>query len=382
MLPYSKQKISSTDINNVIKVLKSDFLTQGTSVPRFEKKILNCVKSKFGFAVQNASCALMLSCQALGLEKNDIAWTTPNSFVATANCIKHFDGIIDFVDIDPLSYNISIQELEKKLVKAKKQNKIPKILITVHLGGQPTLQEKIWKLSRIYKFKIIEDASHSLGASRKNEPVGSCKWSDLTVFSFHPVKIITTAEGGFITTNRKYLALKIEMLRNNGITKDNKKFYSKKNISEVYYEQQMLGFNFRMSDVHAAIGISQIDKLKSNILERNKLAINYYKLFKDSGIGFQKIDNLSISSFHLFIIKVKNNIKLISHLRKHKILANVHYYPIHLHPYYKKLGFKKGDFPNAEIYSSQAISIPLFLGLKKSQQLYVVEIIKNFSRVL
>jgi UDP-4-amino-4,6-dideoxy-N-acetyl-beta-L-altrosamine transaminase len=372
--PYSRQDITKRDISDVNKVLRSDIITQGNIVVEFERKIKSFVGSKYGFAIQNASCGLILACKSIGLKTGDIAWTTPNSFVATANCILHCNANIDFVDIDLNTYNISTEKLEEKLEKARIKNKLPKLLITVHLGGLPTDQEKIYKLSKKYNFKIIEDASHSLGAVNYGEKVGSCKWSDITIFSFHPVKIITTGEGGFLTTNNKKYAKMIGMLRNNGITRE-KKFLKNKILFNLYYEQHYLGYNFRMSEIQAALGLSQLKRLKNIIKKRNSLANNYKKLIniQNNKLVFQEIDKMKISSYHLFIVLVKNNFEVIKNLRKYKIYCNVHYKPIHLQPFYKKLGFKKGDFPNSEYYGDHAISIPIYFKLNFKNQYDIIK---------
>ena len=256
MIPYSTQKIDKRDIDEVIKTLKSSFLTQGPKVIKFEKQIAIKVNAKYAATTNSATSALHISCLALGFQKDDILWTSPNTFVASSNCALHIGGKVDFVDIDYLTGNIDINLLEKKLLRAKKKNKLPKILVPVHFSGLPTEQQKIYKLSKKYNFKIIEDASHSLGAKYKNEKVGSCKWSDISIFSFHPVKIITTFEGGCATTNKKIIYEKLKLFLNHGITKEKKKFKFKQNKSW-HYEQQLLGLNYRMTDVSASIGLSQ-----------------------------------------------------------------------------------------------------------------------------
>ena len=304
MIPYSRQNINSKDILEVKKILKSNYLTQGEKVPKFEKLVSKFTKSNYAVAVNSASSALHIACVALNIKKNDIVWTVPNTFVASANCAIHCGAIVDFVDIDPNNWNISISELEKKLRLAKRKNKLPKLLIPVHFAGLPTEQEKIWKLSKKYKFKIIEDASHSIGAKYKNELSGSCKWSDITVFSFHPVKIITTGEGGMALTNNKKLAEKMRILRTNGISQLN--FLFKKNkILPWYYEHITPGFNYRMNDISAALGISQFKRLKKFVKKRNLIALKYKKYFRGLPLKFQKIDKNFYSSYHLFPIQFK-----------------------------------------------------------------------------
>ena len=385
MIPYSKQFVSSDDIKSVIKVLKSDFLTQGKQVPKFENKIKNFVGAKYAVAVSSASAALHLSCLALNLKKNDILWTVPNTFVASASCGLHCGAKIDFVDINKNTNNISVDELEKKLKEAKKTKKLPKILIPVHFSGFPYEQDKIFQLSKKYKFKIIEDASHALGSKYKNNIIGNCKWSDMTVFSFHPVKPITSGEGGVITTNSKKSYKILVKLRTHGITKNFNELKRKLN-SKWYYEQQLLGFNYRMSDIHASLGVSQLKKIGTFIKYRKKIADIYNEELKHPFIILTKKDNDYISSFHLYVIKFKlKKIKksydnLFKKIQSNGIGINLHYLPVHLHPLFKKMGFKKGDFPYSEQYSNCAISIPIYYGLKNKDQKKVIKVIKNILR--
>ena len=385
IIPYSRQKIDRQDINAVTKVLKSDFITQGPLINKFEKKIARAVKAKFATACNSATSALHISCMALGFKKNDILWTVPNSFVASANCAKQIGGKVDFVDIDTTTFNIDIKLLAKKLKEAKKNNKLPKIIIPVHFAGQPTLQDEIYKLSKKFKFKIIEDASNSLGANYKKIKVGNCKWSDITVFSLHPVKIITSGEGGIATTNNKNIFYKLQMYKNHGITK-NKKFFLKKNFPGWHYEQQFLGLNYRMNEISAALGISQLYKLNSYVKDRNRIA-NYYKKKIDiDDLALPKINSFCLSTFHLFVVRItsknykKIQVKLFTFLRKKKILVNVHYIPIHLQPYYKSLGFKKGDFKNSEKHAESTLSLPIYPGLASQELDYIIKQIKLFFR--
>ncbi len=382
MIPYSTQKIDEKDIIQVLKTLKSPFLTQGPKVLEFEQKVAKKVNAKYAAATNSATSALHISCMALGFKKNDILWTTPNTFVASSNCALHLGGHVDFVDIDYLSGNIDLIALEKKLLQAKKKNKLPKILVPVHFSGAPTEQDKIFRLSKKFKFKIIEDASHSLGAKFKTEKVGSCKWSDITVFSFHPVKIITTFEGGMAVTNKKRLYQKLKLFLNHGITKNKKHFKFKKN-KLWYYEQQLLGLNYRMTDVAASMGLSQLKKLNRYIKIRNQIARKYLKLLNSKYLYLPKINNKSLSTFHLYVVKLKSEYciyheKLFNYLRKNKINVNLHYIPVHLHPYYRKLGFKKGDFKESEKHAQTSISIPIFPGLKSRQILKVCNLINYF----
>ena len=382
MIPYSTQKIDKKDIQEVVKTLKSSLLTQGPKVTKFEREIAKKVNAKYAATTNSATSALHISCMALGFKKNDILWTTPNTFVASSNCALHLGGIVDFVDINYLTGNIDLFLLEKKLINAKKKGKLPKILVPVHFSGLPTDQDKIYKLSKKYKFKIIEDASHSLGAKYNNENVGSCKWSDISIFSFHPVKIITTFEGGAAITNSKIVYEKLKLFLNHGITKDIKNFkYKKKKLW--YYEQQVLGLNYRMSDVAASLGLSQLKKLNKFVNIRNIIAKNYNKYLNQKYLHIPKIEKNILSSFHLYVIKTKDEYqkyheKLFNYLRKNKINVNLHYIPIHLHPYYRKLGFKKGDYKISEKHANNSISIPIFPGLKKKEIIKICYLINNF----
>ena len=383
MIPYSKQSISNKDIKSVKNVLKSDFLTQGPAVPKFEKNIKSYVNSKFAIAVNSATSALHLSCLALGLKKGDWLWTCTNSFVSSANCGLFCGAKIDLVDIDINSYNISISLLEKKLKIAKKRKRLPKILVPVHFGGRPCNMKKIYSLSKKYNFKIVEDASHALGSEVYGSKIGNCKYSSMCVFSFHPVKNITTGEGGMITTNNKVLADRLKILRTHGINKNRKKFISK-NAPPWFFEQIMLGYNYRMNDIEAALGISQLKRIHSFISRRNKVANYYYRALKKLPIILPKKDNQIVNAFHLYPIRLKEKktklerLKLFNFLRKKNININVHYIPIHYHPYYKNFGFKEKDFPNVKTYYNSVISLPIFPDLNKKQIINVISAIKKY----
>jgi len=383
MTPYSRQSINAKDINSVIKVLKSKFLTKGPQVPYFEKKVSRIVKSKFAVAVNSGSSALHLACLAIGIKSGDIVWTVPNTYAASANCAINCGATINFVDIDSETWNISIENLEKKLKIAKKRKKLPKLLIPVHFAGQPTEQKKIWLLSKKYKFKILEDASHSFGAKHHKEPVGSCRWSDITVFSFHPVKIITTGEGGMAVTNNKTYYHKMKMYRENGITSEKKLLKNKKNYPW-YYEQQFSGFNYKMNDISAALGISQISRLNFFLKQRNHIATIYKNLLKNLPIKIQKINKHNFSSYHLFVIqfdlkKTKYSYeKIFKVFRKNKFFVNLHYMPLHLNPFFRKKNFKKGNFPNAEYYGNTSLSIPIYVDMKEEKINKVFKLIKSF----
>ncbi len=386
MIPYSRQNINQSDINSVTRILKSNFLTQGPTVKNFEEKIKKLVKSKFAVSANSATSALHLACLALGIKKNDVVWTVPNTFAASANCAINCGARIDFVDIDELTFNISINELEKKLIRTPKK-KLPKLLIPVHLGGQPSEQKKIWSLSRKYKFKILEDASHSIGAKHFGEPVGSCKWSDITVFSFHPVKIITTGEGGMATTNNLKYAQKMEMFRTNGIVKDKAKFLFRKKINQPwYYEQQSLGFNYRMNDISAALGISQLKRLKIFLIKRNKIAKIYKSQLNPPFFRLQKILTHNYSSFHLVLVQL--NLKkfkysyenIFKKLRKKKFFINLHYMPLHTNPFFLKKGFKKKQFPVSEKYGNCSLSLPVYPDLQVKKVTEICKLLKSFIK--
>ncbi len=382
MIPYSRQKITNKDILSVKRVLKSNFLTQGKTVEIFEKKICKFVKAKFGVANSSATSSLHLGCLALDLKPKENLWTVANSFVASANCARYCGANVDFVDINPKTFNIDVSELEKKLKKTKK-SKLPKILVVVHFAGEPAEMKKIFKLKKKYKFKIIEDASHALGAKIYDSYIGSCKYSDLTVFSFHPVKPITTAEGGIITTNDKKLFIKLQMLRNHGITR-NPNFYKNKNKNKYYwyYEQQLLGFNYRMNDIEAALGISQLNNLKKFNAERSKVVKWYKKSFKNLPIHFQFLSKKNLSTHHLCVVKFDfkrvriSYSKLFEELRKKGIGVNLHYLPIYSQPYYQSIK-KYPKLKNTEAYYKSAISIPVFPGVQKKSLRLVSKTLKQ-----
>lgn len=380
IIPYGKQTIDQEDIDSVISVLKSDFLTQGPVVINFEKEIARFVNSKYSIAVNSATSALHITCLALGLKKGDLVWTSPISFVASSNCALYCGADVDFVDIDPVTYNISTIELEKKLILAQKQNKLPKIVIPVHLAGQSCDMEKIHALSLIYGFKIIEDASHAIGGKYKGENIGNCSYSDATIFSFHPVKIITTGEGGAVVTNNEELCGKIQQLRSHGITR-NPQEMSKPIDGPWYYEQIDLGYNYRMTDLQAALGITQLGKIAKFVKRRHQIAALYNKLLVNSGLVLPKQMAFGLSSFHLYIIRIplSSNLvrrELFERLRANGILVNLHYIPIYRHPYYsRKYNFNSKDFPEAEKYYAEAISLPIYYDLKDSEIQKIVKIL-------
>ena len=376
MIPYGKQDINQADIKAVVEVLQSDFITQGPQVPLFEKIVSKYCGAKYSVAVNSATSALHIACLAIGLGNNDYLWTSPNSFVASANCGLYCNAKIDFVDIDKRTYNLSAIKLEQKLIQAKKNNKLPKVVIPVHFAGQSCDMKKIYSLSKEYGFKIIEDASHAIGGKYLNKSIGNCQYSDITVFSFHPVKIITTAEGGLATTNDAKLEEKMQLFRSHGITRNS---LSMINPSESlwYYEQIDLGFNYRMTDLQAALGISQMKRLDEFISRRHVLQKRYNQLLDDSIVIKPYQDKDCFSSFHLYPVQIninKSRQQVFSLFREKGVGVNVHYIPIHMQPYYQKLGFKQGDFPNAEAYYSNTISLPLYSSLSFESQDQVINI--------
>ena len=385
MIPYGRQDIIQSDIDAVISVLKSDFLTQGPQVPLFEERLVKYCGAKHAVAVNSATSALHIACLALGLGKGDWLWTTPITFVASANCGLYCGAEVDFIDIDPLTYNISIQALETKLIQAKKENKLPKVIVAVHLCGQPCDMEAIAKLSKKYNFSIIEDASHAIGGKYKAESIGNCRYSDITVFSFHPVKIVTTAEGGVALTNEKELSVKMELLRSHGITRD-PALMTKLPDGPWYYQQVELGFNYRMTDLQAALGLSQLKRLDSYVSQRHDIANRYDDSLIDLPLTLPWQHPDGYSGRHLYVVRLqqdcssKTHRELFEHLRAAEIGVNLHYIPVHTQPYYQQKGFHTGNFPEAESYYKEAISLPLYPALSVEQQAYIISVLKDALR--
>ena len=370
MIPYGRQDITQADINSVIKVLQSDFLTQGPQVPKFEKVVSQYCNVKYALATNSATSALHLACLSLGLNNNDWLWTTSITFVASANCGLYCGAKVDFVDINPATYNICPEVLEKKLVKAKKLGKLPKIVIPVHLCGQSCDMKSIYELSKEYGFKIIEDASHAIGGKYLNEPIGNCKYSDITVFSFHPVKIITTGEGGMALTNNNKLFKRMSLLRSHGITRDPSQM-TKQADGDWYYQQIELGYNYRMTDIQAALGVSQLKRLDDYVSRRHELSTRYNELLKGFPLVIPYQYSDGYSAFHLYIIRLKNRDKhkqVFEYLRKNGIGVNLHYIPVYHQPYYEAMGFKKGYCLEAENYYNEAISLPMYATLSEAEQ--------------
>lgn len=378
MIPYGHQNISDEDIKSVVDVLKSEYLTQGPIVPKFEKIVCDYTGANFAVAVNSGTSALHIACLALGVGKNDLVWTTPITFVASANSALYCGAKIDFVDIDTVTWNMSTDALSKKLKDAKKNESLPKVLIVVHFCGTPCDMSEIHALSQEYGFKIIEDACHAIGAKYLDSTIGACQYSDITVFSFHPVKTITTGEGGMAVTNDKLLVEKMELLRSHGITR-NPDEMTQEPDGPWYYEQISLGFNYRMTDMQAALGVSQMTRLDEFVSKRQMIANNYDRLLSDLPIKSQNRSTESYSGMHLYVIRLstdkikKTHKEIFLSMREKGIGVNLHYMPIHLQPYYKKLGFNHGDFPNAEAYYLEAITLPMFPDLTKGEQEKVIK---------
>jgi UDP-4-amino-4,6-dideoxy-N-acetyl-beta-L-altrosamine transaminase len=377
MIPYGRQDITESDIKAVLDILGSSHLTQGPAVPRFEHDVIRHSNAKYAVAVNSATSALHIACLAIGLGEGDWLWTTPNTFVASANCALYCGGRVDFVDIDPRTYNLCPVALEQKLIKAEREGRLPKVVVPVHFAGQPCDMRSIHALSQKYGFKIIEDASHAIGGLYLNEPIGNCRYSDITVFSFHPVKIITSAEGGMAVTNDEKYAEKMALLRSHGITRT-PSLMTKPMEGSWYYQQVELGFNYRMTDLQAALGSSQMSRLLHYVARRHELARRYDRLLSDLPLVTPWRSSDGHSAFHLYVIRLKldqiqlSHVEVFEALRAREIMVNLHYIPVHTQPYYQAMGFAVGDYPEAEKYYAEAISIPLFPTLEESEQDYVV----------
>lgn len=386
MIPYGRQDIVQADIDAVIGVLQSDFLTQGPVVPRFEAAVAGLVKAQHAVAMNSATSALHVACMALGLGPGDRLWTVPNTFVASANCARYCGAAVDFVDIDSQTLNLSVDRLEERLARAQREQQLPKVVVPVHFSGQPTEQERIWDLAKKYGFRVLEDASHAIGAARSSEPVGSCRWSDITIFSFHPVKIVTTAEGGMALTNDAALAESMAMLRSHGITRDPARWRNSAANSQGgwYYEQQMLGYNYRMTEIHAALGISQLARLDEYVARRNAQARRYDQALKGLPLQLPTVQPQNRSAFHLYVVRLlpqvlarKSHAEVFDSLRRRGVGVNLHYMPVHLHPYYRELGFTSGQYPEAEAYAESALTLPLFPIMTPKQQDAVVTALQD-----
>ena len=381
-IPYGKQNINQADVDAVVDVLKSDFLTQGPQVPAFEKSVAQLVGAQHALAVNSATSALHIACLALGLGKGDVLWTSPITFVASSNCALYCGADVDFVDVDSQTYNMSISALKLKLEQAKKDNKLPKIVVPVHLCGQPCDMAQIYALAQEYGFKVIEDASHAIGGKYQDTYVGAGQYSDITIFSFHPVKIITTAEGGMALTNDAELAQKMDLFRSHGVTR-NQDLMSKAPEGPWYYQQVDLGFNYRMTELQAALGVSQMQRLEQFVAKRHEIAEIYNQILKDLPVVLPYQLPETYSGLHLYVIRLKldeinkTRKEVFELLREKGIGVNVHYIPVHTQPYYENFGFKPGDFPEAESYYAEAISLPMYPDLTQAQMDYIYQSLKE-----
>ncbi len=385
MIPYGRQDISAADIAAVSEVLRSDWLTQGPAIERFEQEVAAYCGARYAVAVSNATAALHIACLAAGLKAGEILWTSPNTFVASANCGRYCGAAVDFVDIDPHTYNMGLTALREKLAHAESVGKLPKVLVPVHFAGQSCAMAEIHELAERYGFTVIEDASHAIGGRYRDTPVGACAHSDMAVFSFHPVKIITTGEGGMVLTNREDLYQHLKRLRSHGITREPGEMQGESH-GPWYYQQIELGFNYRMTDIQAALGASQLTRLDQFIQRRHQLAENYRALLHELPLTLPHQDRDSHSAFHLYVVRLqldkirKTHRQVFEALRDAGIGVNVHYIPVHTQPYYLDQGFAWGDFPLAEQYYREAISLPMYSGLTEQDQKQVADSLKEILR--
>lgn len=379
MIPYGRQHITQQDIDAVIQVLQSDFLTQGPAVPAFEQRFTELTTARYAVAVNSATSALHLACLALDVKPGSRVWTSPITFVASANCARYCGALVDFVDIEADTGNICISALRHKLEQARLTDTLPQVVIPVHLAGLSCDMQQLHYLAVEFGFRIIEDASHAVGATYHNQPVGSCQYSDITIFSFHPVKIITTAEGGMALTNSPQLADSMRLLRSHGITRD-AEHMTEPSHGSWYYQQLQLGFNYRMTDLQAALGLSQSQRLPHIIAKRQQLAKNYQQLLHALPIQLPPAETERLSAFHLYIIRLNDSTRrkaVFDGLRQAEIGVNVHYIPVHTQPYYQQLGFDWGDYPQAEAFYDSIISLPLYPELTSEQQHYIADTLRT-----
>ena len=382
MIYYGKQNVNEADIKAVVDVLQSDFLTQGPVLEQFEKKVAEYCGAKYAVAVTNATSALHIACRAAGLGEGDVLWTSPITFTASANCGRYCGADVDFVDIDAATYNMSVDELAKKLQKAKEDGRLPKVVVPVHLAGQSCDMKRIHELAIEYGFTVLEDASHAIGADYLDTKVGSCAYSDMAVFSFHPVKIITTGEGGMVLTNNKELYKKLCLYRSHGITRDTE-LMTHEADGPWYYQQIDLGYNYRMTELQAALGFSQMDRLDEFVARRRYLVDRYNELLKDLPVVTPHVLDGTAPSWHLYMVRVDfsklkmDKVQLFAEMKKRGIVLNLHYIPVHTQPYYQGLGFKQGDFPQSEKYYEEIFTLPLYYGLTEEQQDDVVAALRD-----
>ena len=382
VIPYARQSITKQDIDAVTEVLQSDYLTQGPVVPAFENAVANLVGAKHAIAGNSATSMLHIACLALGVTDGDLVWTSPISFVASANCALYCGAEIDFVDIDSETFNMSPTALATKLEEASKSNKLPKVIIPVHMGGQSCDMKSIGQLAKQYGIKVIEDASHAIGGSYDSRRIGNCAHSDITIFSFHPVKIITSGEGGMATTQDESLAHRMRMLRSHGITRNETEFEFA-NDGPWYYEQQELGLNYRLTDIAAALGLSQLQRIDAFIDQRNAIATRYNNAFASTQMAIPHINSDCISAFHLYIARCDfensdvTRVQLFQNMKNSGVFLNLHYIPIYRQPFYSKMGFDPKSFPNAERYYKQAFSIPMYADLTEADQDTVISSLFN-----
>lgn len=382
MIYYGKQNVNEADIKVVVDVLQSDFLTQGPVLKQFEQKVARYCGAKYAVAVTNATSALHIACRAAGLSKGDVLWTSPITFTASANCGRYCGADVDFVDIDAATYNMSVDELEKKLKKVKFNGGLPKVVVPVHLAGQSCDMKRIRELSVEYGFTVLEDASHAIGADYLDTKVGSCAYSDMAVFSFHPVKIITTGEGGMVLTNNENLYKKLCLYRSHGITRD-VELMTHEPDGPWYYQQMDLGYNYRMTELQAALGFSQMDRLDEFVARRRYLVGRYNELLQDLPVVTPHVCEDTNPSWHLYMIRVDfsklhmDKAQFFAEMKKRGIVLNLHYIPVHTQPYYRKLGFKQGDFPKSEKYYEDIFTLPLYYDLTDEQQNFIVGELRN-----
>lgn len=382
MIPYARQHIDQCDVDAVVQVLRSDFITQGPEVPAFESAVAAHVGARHAVAANSGTSALHIACVALGLQPGDRLWTVPNTFVASANCGRYCGADVDFVDIDALTWNMSVSSLSDRLREAKRQDRLPRVVVPVHFAGQPSEQDAIWQLAQEFGFRVLEDACHSLGASRSGEPVGSCRWSHVTTFSFHPIKAITAGEGGMALTNDDEVAGRMAMLRSHGTTRDLGKM-KRPPAGAWCYEQQVLGFNYRMTDIAAALGNSQLGRLRSFLERRRVLAARYDSALKGLPLQLPFIQPENQSAWHLYVVRLMPDTAPEAHravfdeLRRRGVGVNLHYMPVHLQPYYRDLGFSEGQCPEAEAHGRTAITLPLYPDLTECEQDEVIAALKG-----